>query len=120
MLDLKISEMIAMQRDLQEKNQGKWAPLSPKEGRSYLLWMLEEMGEAIAIIKKRGEGAIMDEPGVREAFVEELVDVMMYYIDLLACFEIDAHEFSQAFMKKYSKNMARDYASEYKEYLQSK
>ena len=76
MLDLKISEMIAMQRDLQEKNQGKWAPLSPKEGRSYLLWMLEEMGEAIAIIKKRGEGAIMDEPGVREAFVEELVDVI--------------------------------------------
>lgn len=120
MRDLKISDLMAMQNDLQEKNKGAWEPLSPNRGRSYMLWMVEEMGEAIAIIKKRGEKAIMEDCDVREAFVEELADIMMYYIDLLACFEIDAEEFSEAFLKKYAKNMGRDYAAEYKEYLQTK
>lgn len=43
MLDLKISEIMAMQNALQEKNKGKWDPIAPKQGRSSILWMFEEM-----------------------------------------------------------------------------
>lgn len=120
MPDLKLSEIMSMQHELQEKNKGKWTPLSVSEGRSCLLWMIEEMGEAIAIIKKRGEKAIMSDSAVREAFIEELVDVMMFYNDALACYEVTSEELSEAFIKKHLRNMERDYIAEYKDYLHTK
>ncbi|ERI91843.1 hypothetical protein HMPREF1982_02886 [Clostridiales bacterium oral taxon 876 str. F0540] len=120
MSDLKLSEIMSMQQELQEKYKGKWAPLSVENGRSCFLWMIEEMGEAIAIIKKRGEQAIMDDSEVRQAFVEELVDVMMFYSDALACYGITSNELSEAFIKKHSKNMGRDFLTEHKEYLNDK
>lgn len=120
MSDLKLSEIMSMQKELQEKYKDKWTPLSVENGRSSLLWMIEEMGEVIAIIKKRGEKDIMNDEAVRAAFVEELVDVMMFYNDALICYGITPEELSNAFIKKHLKNMGRDFINEHKQYLQNK
>lgn len=119
MSDLKLSEIISMQKELQEKYKGKWTPLSVENGRSSLLWMIEEMGEVISIIKKRGENDIMKDETVRVAFVEELVDVMMFYNDALICYGITSEELSDAFVKKHLKNMDRDFIGEHKRYLEN-
>ena len=120
MSDLKISEIISMQKELQEKYKDKWTPLSVDNGRSSLLWMIEEMGEVISIIKKRGEDDIMNDETVRAAFVEEMVDVMMFYSDALMCYKITPDELSEAFIKKHHKNMNRDFVKEHKNYLKNK
>lgn len=118
--DLKLSAIISMQEELQLRYRGKWTPLSPDTGRDCLLWMIEEMGEVIAIIKKRGENAIMHDPTVRAAFLEELADMMMFYSNALICYGISAAELSQAFIKKHLKNMGRDFAGEYQQFLADK
>ncbi len=117
MADLKFSEIMTMQKELQEKYKEKWTPLCAENGRNSLLWMIEEMGEVISIIKKRGENDIMNDETVRAAFVEEMVDVMMFYNDALMCFGITPEEFSEAFIKKHCKNMNRDFDLEHKKYL---
>lgn len=61
MKDLSISEVIRMQEQLWEKNKDYWKPISPEYGRNYILWMIEEVGECISIIKKKGDLAIMDD-----------------------------------------------------------
>ena len=38
--------------------------------------MIEEVGECISIIKKKGDDAIMNDEAVRKAFVEEMGDVL--------------------------------------------
>lgn len=50
--DFTISEMLAMQRQLQERYQGKWETICPEAGKHKLLWMIGEIGEVIDIIKK--------------------------------------------------------------------
>lgn len=45
MSDLKISEIMSMQKELQEKYKGQWMTLTPENGRSSLLWLIEELGE---------------------------------------------------------------------------
>ena len=116
-MDLKISELIAMQNTLQDKMKDKWRPSTPENGHFKLLWMFEEMGEIVAIIKKRGDNAIMDDGTVRSAFVEELSDVLMYFIDLMACYDVSAEELSEAFAAKHEKNMNRDFEAEHRKYL---
>ena len=83
--DLKISELISMQNALQNRMKDKWIPIIPENGHFSLLWMFEEMGEIVAIIKKRGSNAIMEDEAVRSAFIEELTDVLMYFTDLMTC-----------------------------------
>ena len=117
-MDLKISQMQDMQRELWEKHKDKWQPLEPYYARDSLLWMFEEIGECIAIIKKRGEGDIVGNPQVREAFVEELADVYMYFNDVFMRYGIGADEISQAYIKKHAKNMKRDFALEHQKYLE--
>ena len=117
MQDLKISELMAMQDDLQDRMKGEWLSIIPENGHFSLLWMFEEMGELIAIIKKRGGDAIMDDEAVRAAFVEELADVLMYFVDLMTCYGVTAGELSEAFTAKHEKNMRRDFVAEHKEYL---
>ena len=46
--------MMDRQKILFEQNKAKWSPMEPAYGRNFLLWMFEEMGECIAIIKKKG------------------------------------------------------------------
>ena len=119
MPDLKISELIEMQNALQSRMKDKWLRISPQNGHFSLLWMYEEMGEIVAIIKKRGDDAIMKDDTVRAAFVEELSDALMYFVDLMSSYSVSAEELSQAFVMKHEKNMNRDFVTEHKKYLDS-
>ncbi|MFD3157669.1 MazG nucleotide pyrophosphohydrolase domain-containing protein [Haloimpatiens sp. FM7330] len=115
--DLKVSEMLKLSRELWEKHKDTWAPMEPEYGKTFILYMIEEIGEVIAIIKKKQEDDIMNDSVVRERFVEELGDVMMYYMDVLNRFKISPEEFSSIYMKKFKSNMNRDYANQYKKYI---
>ena len=106
--DLKFSDIMDMQRQLQKKHIGEWAALTPDYGRNCILWMIEELGEAVSVIKKRGETYIMNDPVIRAAFVEEFVDVLMFMTDAFLCYGINAAELSAAFIKKHTRNMGRD------------
>lgn len=114
-MDLKISEMMDMQRQLHKQNEHKWSPLEPEYGKNTILYMIEEIGEVISIVKKKGDRAVVDDVLVREAFLEEMADVMMYYTDTLLRYHISENEISEAYIKKHGKNMCRDYTAEYKE-----
>ncbi len=114
-MELSISQMMQMQRELYEKHKDRWEPRQPQYGRSHILYMIEEIGEMVAILKKKGDASVVENPNVRLAFVEEMADVMMYYIDTMLCYQVTPEEFSQAFAQKYARNMGRDYESEYKE-----
>ena len=74
--DLNISEMIKMQKELHEINKERWGEYYPEDAKNHLLYMVEEMGECISIIKKKGIDTIMQEGHVRERFVEEISDVL--------------------------------------------
>jgi hypothetical protein len=50
--------MLRSQYELWEKRKDTWSPMKPEFARDSLLWMMEEIGEVIAIIKKRGENEI--------------------------------------------------------------
>lgn len=113
MSDIKISEMMAMQHELWEQNKDKWSPMEAEYGRNFLLWMVEEMGEAISIIKKKGDSAIMNDREVRNSFLEEMSDVLMYYTETLLRYRVTPDEISNAYMEKHEKNMERDYQKEY-------
>jgi NTP pyrophosphatase (non-canonical NTP hydrolase) len=112
--DLKISDMLKLSYDLWEKNSDKWSPMEPEYAKSFILYMIEEIGESIAIIKKKGETEIMDNPDIRDHFVEELGDVLMYFMDVLNRFNISSEEFSNTYIKKFEYNISRDYEGEYK------
>ena len=58
-MDLRISELLAMQRELQELHRGDWADVVPSTARDHLLWGVGEIGEVIDIIKKRGDGVLI-------------------------------------------------------------
>lgn len=107
--DLNISEMKEMQFELYEKNKAKWGDREPKYAKSHILYMIEEIGECISIIKKKGIDAIMENTGVRDRFLEEMADVEMYYIEVLNRLNVSTEEISNAYRKKHNINMERDY-----------
>lgn len=112
--DISISKMLELSYELWEGHKDSWHPMEPEFGKNFILYMIEEVGEAIAIIKKKGEDDIMNDPQVREHFVEEMCDVAMYFADVLNRFDISAEEFSNVYMKKFESNMKRDYAAQYR------
>lgn len=114
---LNLSEMMEMSYELWEKNKEEWSPMEPEFGKNFILYMIEEIGEAIAIIKKKKENQIMDNPEVRERFVEELGDVMMYFIDVLNRFHISAEEFSEVYLRKFNTNLERNYKKQHDEFI---
>lgn len=116
-MDMSIGQIMEMQKALQEKNKGNWPPLIPVEARNSLLWMVEEMGEVAAVFKKKSTADIMDDPTVRAHFIEEMSDVLMYFIDVLLCYNVTAEEFTAEYTKKHDRNMGRNYKSEYNNYL---
>ena len=59
MSDIKISDMMNMQINLWEQNKDTWSPMEAEFGRDFILWMMEEIGECIAIIKKKGDTALL-------------------------------------------------------------
>lgn len=114
-MDLSISQMMQMQRELFEPHKDSWHPMEPEYGKDFVLYMVEEIGEVISIIKKKGSAAIAEDPAVRQAFLEEMADVLMYYHDVLLRYHVTAEEISEAYVKKHEKNMGRNYTGEYKE-----
>jgi len=107
MPDLKISELHEMQKNMQEKYLEKWGGLSPEKAIEKLLWLHGELGEASDVIKKNGNNRILNDAAVRAHFIEEMCDVMMYFNDVLICFNITPEEFSKAYTEKYNRNMKR-------------
>lgn len=113
-MDLSISQMMQLQRELFEPHKDKWHPMEPEYGKDFILYMVEEIGEVIAILKKKGSAAVMEDPAVREAFLSEMADVLMYYHDTLLHYHVTAEEISQAFTRKHNYDMTRNYTKEYK------
>ena len=114
-MDLSISQMMQLQRELYELHKDKWSPLEPEFGRDSILYMVEEVGEVIAVLKKKGHEAILEDTAVRQAFLSEMADVLMYYHDVLLRFHVTPEEISQAYADKHGYDMQRDYEEEYKE-----
>ena len=108
-----IEEMLSMSHALYEQNKEDWSPMEPEYAKAFLLYMIEEMGEAISIIKKKGENQIMQDETIRERFTEEMCDMMMYYADVLNRFGITPQEYSRAYRKKFEKNISRNYKKDH-------
>ena len=101
------ADMQQMQKNLQELHKGEWNPLTPLQARNQMLWLVDELGEAIAIIKKKGDRAIMDNAEVRHDFVEEICDVFMYLNDVMLCYSVTPEELQEIYLKKHRRNMTR-------------
>lgn len=114
-MDLSISQMMQLQKELFEPHKNKWSPMEPEYGKDFILYMVEEIGEAIAVIKKKGSAAVMDDPAVRKAFLSEMADVLMYYHDVLLRFHVTPEEISDAYLRKHGYDMNRNYTKEYEE-----
>ena len=49
----------------------------------------------------------MSDPEVRAHFIEEMCDVLMYYNDVLICYDISPEELEKAYFEKHEFNMNR-------------
>lgn len=104
-----LSDLMNMQHALYEKHKHEWSPHDPEHARSYLLWAYDEMGEVTAIVKKKGDTAIAQNPAVRAHYVEEVADVLMYLMDNIDCYGITGEELEAAYVAKFERNMKRDW-----------
>ena len=104
---LDIHEMQELQKSLQERYAGWWEPVDPDHGRNKILWMLAELGEAIQIVKRNRSADLMQKAEVRHDFVEELADVLMYFNDILLCYDVSPEEFEDVYRAKHARNMTR-------------
>ncbi len=107
MAEFTINEMQDMQKALQEKYKDKWEGISPAVGKNKLLWMIGEIGEVADIIKKHGDTKASADENLRKELIEELADVLMYYNDVLMCYDISSTELKAAYTDKFLKNMKR-------------
>lgn len=113
--DISINKTLEMSKELWEENKEKWSPMTPEYGRDFILYMIEEIGEVISIVKKKGEDKIMNDPEIREHFIEEMCDVMMYYSDVLNRFDVTSEEFAHKYYEKFHSNMKRNYTKDHDE-----
>lgn len=109
--NISISDMKQMQTNLRITK--GWTDTSPEHAKDHLLYMIEEMGEVIQIIKKKGIDKCMNDPEIRRMMVEELTDVEMYYVEVLNRLGISPREFSNAYVTKHMKNLGREYDKEW-------
>ena len=100
-------EMQAIQKQLQEKYKDKWRPLSPEIGKDQLLYLLIELGEVADVMKKSGNQKIMEDTEVRKHFIEEMCDVLMYFNDVMLCYDISIEELKTVYLQKHKRNMER-------------
>lgn len=107
MVDFGINEMQEMQRKLQEKYLDKWESICPETGKNKLLWMIGEVGEVIDIVKKNGGANASGDVELRKQLIEEMADVLMYYNDVMLCYDISVDELKQAYIDKFERNMKR-------------
>ena len=87
MSEFTINEMKEMQKILQEKYKDKW--------------------EVIDIVKKHSGLKASQDEDLRKDLIEELADVLMYYNDVLLCYDISSEELKSAYVNKFEKNMKR-------------
>lgn len=99
--------MQEIQKELQGKYKDKWDSLSPDRGRDKLLWMIIEAGEIADVIKKKGDKMIMDDIDVRNNFIEEMCDTLMYFNDVMLCYDISPQELEEIYLQKHQANMER-------------
>lgn len=102
-----INEMLEMQTLLREKYEDKWGSFSPSLGSDQLLWMVGEVGEVIDIVKKHGNENACENEALREKLIEELVDVLMYFNDVLLCYGVSEEDLKQSYISKFEYNMKR-------------
>lgn len=69
--------------------------------------MVGEIGEVIDIVKKNGGSKASQDAQLRKSLIEELADVLMYYNDVLLCYNISSEELKSAYVNKFEKNMKR-------------
>ena len=105
---MEFGEFLKMQHTLAVEK-GWIRSRDPEHGAYSLLWSIDELGEAISIIKKKGEDGIMHNPAVREHFVEEVADHLMYIFDMMECFGITAEEFTDVYVRKFERNLGRNW-----------
>ena len=72
-----------------------------------MLWLMAELGEAIQVVKKHSLADVMAQGEVRHDLVEELADVMMYFNDIMLCYDITPEEFEAVYRAKHERNMTR-------------
>ena len=106
---MELSAFLKMQHDLAVEK-GWIGGRTPENGPFSLLWSMDELGEAISIIKKKGSDGIMENPAVREHFVEEVADHLMYIFDMMECYGITADEFTDVYVKKFERNLGRSWS----------
>lgn len=102
-----VEQMHYLQKQMHEKHKNKWQPNTLATGQDKLMWMLGEVGEVIDILKNATPETIVQTPELRAHFVEEMVDVLMYYNDVLLSFGISPQELEDAYRQKVDKNMTR-------------
>ena len=107
MAEFTVNEMLEMQRTLQDRYKTIWEPIGPETGKNKLLWMIGEIGEVIDVVKKNGDIKACSDAELRKDLVEELADVLMYYNDVLLCYDISPEELKQAYTEKFERNMKR-------------
>lgn len=105
--DFTINEMQEMQKKLQNKYKDKWEPICLESGKNKLLWMIGEIGEVIDVIKKNDENDLLTNENIRKQLIEEMADVLMYYNDIMLCYNISAEELKTIYSEKFNKNMNR-------------
>ena len=106
-MDFTINEMLEMQKSLQDTYKHKWEPICAETGRNKLLWMIGEIGEVIDIIKQNGGTKASSDTEIRKDLIEELADVLMYFNDVLLCYNISAEELKESYTNKFERNMKR-------------
>lgn len=105
--DFGMGEILKLQRSLQEHYKDCWEEISAETGKNKLLWMIGEVGEVIDIVKKNGGDKACNDPDLRKELVEELADVLMYYGDVMLCYNITAEELKKSYVEKYKRNLNR-------------
>ena len=106
-MGLDFETMQDLQKKFQEKHQGKWQELCPEVGRDRILYMIIEAGEMADVIKKQGDDRIMQDEETRKHFVEEMCDTLMFFNDVMLCYQITPDELNQAYLDKFEKNLHR-------------
>lgn len=107
MKDFSFNAMQSLQKELQEKYKDRWEPISPQTAKNKLLWLMIELGEAADIIKKQSGQKIAEDKEVRNHFIEEMSDALMYFNDVMLCFDISPEELKKIYMDKHQRNLDR-------------